>query len=58
MVTGEQMCQKISKWLKETQNIDIKPIDIWEYSPTGELIKVFELYEIANDYFYQKEHSG
>lgn len=43
-VTGKVMCESISKYLKNKMDIDKSPIDIWEYSPTGELSFVFDMY--------------
>ena len=50
-VTGKEACELISKYLKEAKGMDVKPEDIWNYSPTGELAEVFLLYEEAKEYF-------
>ena len=50
MTTGKEMCEEILKADFLTYNNGKKPTtgeEIWNYSPTGELSKVFEWYEIA-----------
>jgi len=42
--SGKVMCETISKYLKEKHNIVKSPMEIWEYSPTGELAYVFQMY--------------
>jgi hypothetical protein len=54
-VTGQQMCELISKYFKEKYNIDKSWEEIWYYSPTGELAKVYYWYEDALDWFREKE---
>ncbi|HFU7087193.1 TPA: hypothetical protein ACGN8S_002228 [Bacillus cereus] len=49
--TMKEMCELISKWMKETKGIIISPKEIYEYSPTGELSAVFFLYQEAKSYF-------
>lgn len=46
-VTGRDMCEAIARWQKAEYDKDIKPEDIWNASPTGELSHVFELYGLA-----------
>jgi hypothetical protein len=42
---GAEMCGYISRWLKETKDIEVEPEDIWNYSPTGELFVVFATWD-------------
>lgn len=51
MATGKEMCQIISRWMKEAKGIDRTPEQIWNYSPTGELSLVFCWYDEAMIYF-------
>ena len=51
-LTGKQMCEAISKELKSKHNFIIKPKDIWEISPTGEIWPVVALY---NNLFNRSE---
>jgi len=43
-VTGKVMCETISKYLKKEKGIDMTPKEIWNYSPTGELVFVCSMY--------------
>lgn len=45
-VTGQAMCEAISRWLKD-QGKDVTPEAIWNSSPSGELWHVFALYAEA-----------
>jgi len=54
-VTGQQMCELISKYFKEKFNIDKSFEEIWYYSPTGELAEVYYWYEDALEWFEDKE---
>jgi hypothetical protein len=56
MTTGKEMCELISKWLKDTGHPEHTPEEIWNYSPTGELSLVFELYGVAKKYYAEKDH--
>lgn len=42
--TGKVMCETISKHLKKEKGVDVSPKELWEYSPTGELSFVFDMY--------------
>lgn len=46
-LSGEQMCQAISKWLKYEFGQEVPPEAMWNFSPTGELQHVFHLYDAA-----------
>ena len=48
-VTGKQMCELIVEWLNKDIGIkkELDPMDLWNYSPTGELSMVFEWYQLA-----------
>jgi hypothetical protein len=53
-MTGKEMCEVIARWLKEVHKMDVKPKDIWEISPTGELWEVFYLFEQARAHFAEE----
>ncbi|HDR8494229.1 TPA: hypothetical protein QC448_005338 [Bacillus cereus] len=50
-VTMKEMCELISKWLKEAYKIEVSPKQIFNYSPSGELVEVFFMYWQAKAYF-------
>lgn len=50
-MTGEQMCERISQYLRDAYGLDVAPMDMWNYSPRGELYLVFELYREAEAYY-------
>ena len=52
-VTGQQMCEAISRYLKAKHNIDMSPERIWNSSPSGELFHVFAYYEAAKAAGYE-----
>ena len=48
-VTGKEMCELISEYLL-TKSINMSWEEVWNFSPTGELFHVFELYQIAKEW--------
>jgi hypothetical protein len=48
-VTMQQMCETISAYWKRTRGVDIAPEAIFNYSPTGELSRVFSWYQEVVD---------
>ncbi|HDR6825828.1 TPA: hypothetical protein QCV86_003020 [Bacillus thuringiensis] len=54
-VTMKEMCELISKWLKEAYKIEVSPKQIFNYSPSGELAEVFFMYWQAKAYFDGEE---
>lgn len=51
-MTGQDACTLIAKWINETTDFkDITPEQIWNYSSTGELSLVFDLYWQAKAYY-------
>lgn len=46
-VSTAEMCEIVSEFFRETRGIDVTPEQVWGYSPTGELSRVFEWYQQA-----------
>lgn len=46
-VTMQEMCETISAYWKRTRGVDVAPERIFNYSPSGELSRVFEWYQEA-----------
>lgn len=55
MVTGKDICELIVNALIDIDpTINISSEDVWKSSPSGELFEIFEWYEMALYYFYEK----
>jgi hypothetical protein len=50
-MTGLERCKVISQYWKETTGKEVDPMDIWNYSPTGELFMVYAWYDEACVYY-------
>ncbi|HDR4709692.1 TPA: hypothetical protein QCQ87_004814 [Bacillus paranthracis] len=53
-VTFKEMCELISKWFKETREIEVTGEQVFNSSPSGELWHIFVWYADAKKYFKRK----
>jgi hypothetical protein len=47
-ITGQQMCEAISRHWADAFDHHVEPERIWNYSPTGELSEVYHWYAQAS----------
>ncbi len=57
-MTNKGACELISKYWKDKYKVKIKPRDIWEYSPTGELAMIFLWIGQAKAWFKHKRDTS
>lgn len=50
-MNGQSACELISRYLKDTEGVDVEPEAIWNASQTGELAHVFAWYWEARAHY-------
>ncbi len=55
MATGKEMCELACKYLKEIKNINMTPMQLWNYGSRGDLQLVYSFYWEAKAHYENLE---